>query len=132
MVRWFPAEHTNPLFITVGVLSILGVVLLVTHMLQAACCISWGQRLRYIVFLAFGVQLAWSHLEQMGQHLPVSYRHLGALIVSLMMNVVMVYSIWEWHRRGHRRRDHFTVGDLSFPRHRGEERLEHGGPEGSW
>lgn len=95
VVTWLPPEWTVPLLVYKGLVSVLSVVLLIVHMdRQWDRMNSRAQKARYLCLLGFGVLISGASAEQLGEGLEVlSYRHLGALVMSTALAGVALYSI---------------------------------------
>lgn len=95
-----PQDWAIPIFIIKGVISMFGVLLLVYHMnSEWPRMKSVGQRLRYLVLLAYAVLSTGASAEQISEHSALGYRHLGGLIVSVALLIVMIVSIREAYER---------------------------------
>jgi hypothetical protein len=98
LVGWFPQEYANVLFAGKAMLGVIAVILLITHMNQHWCCISsLAQRMRYITLLAYAVLVTGGSAEQVAEAELVSYRHLGSVLVTLLLVVAMTLSLLERH-----------------------------------
>lgn len=99
VVPWFPQDQAAPFFIAKGLIALLSTVLLLFHMTK-----EWGrmqeestrgQRMRYITLLAFSVLVTGGSAEQVTEETLVSYRHLGAAVVALLLLVTVIISMRE-------------------------------------
>jgi len=93
-VSWFPQQYAEWLFLFKGTLGMISVIMLIWHMNQAWCCIKRpSQQMRYLTLLAYAVLVAGASVEQVSEGELVSYRHLGSVVVVLMLIVSMVVSM---------------------------------------
>jgi peptidoglycan/LPS O-acetylase OafA/YrhL len=98
-VDHIPESWNVPILITKGLFAITGVLLLIWHMDR-----EWGQihksdqRLRYILLLGYGVLQVGATPEQIAEGVDLSFRHLGALVLSAGLVVVAAYSMWRSHK----------------------------------
>lgn len=98
-VAWFPEGLTLPFLALKGVLAVLGVILLILDMNSRWNRVtSVAQQARYLTLLGFAVLLAGASAEQVGEGMLLSYRHLGAMIMSVALVVTGVLSLRETHK----------------------------------
>ena len=102
-VPWFPQDQASTFFIAKGVLALISTLLLLFHMSMSWSRIvaegTLGQRMRYYTLLAFSILITGSSAEQYQEGELVSYRHLGAMVVTVLLIYSMVISIREEQRR---------------------------------
>ena len=93
-VSWFPQQYAEALFLLKGALGMISVVLLIWHMNRAWCCVKRpAQQMRYLTLLAYAILVAGASVEQVSEGELVSYRHLGSVLVVLLLIITMVVSI---------------------------------------
>lgn len=101
-VSWFPQQYAELAFMLKGGLSVAATVILVIHMLYTWDDVhTWGRRLRYFALLGASSLIAFASAEQDAEESLVSYRHLGALLVAVVILLAGVVSIREDFRRRH-------------------------------
>jgi uncharacterized membrane protein len=99
-VGWFPQDYAHTLFIAKGTLALAATLLVVMHMAHTwNVVVTRGQRLRYMALLYLTANVAFASVEQVGQDLLVSYRHLSSTVGTVVVIAAMVISIVEDRRR---------------------------------
>lgn len=100
MVEWFPQEHAELFYICKGILAVVAVVMLVSHMMHTWDNVTGlGQRLRYFALLGLTALVAFASAEQVHESVTVSYRNLGGFAAICLVIVAMWFSIREDFRR---------------------------------
>jgi Na+/citrate or Na+/malate symporter len=87
-------DHAQTFMVAKGLLALVATVLVVVHMsLTWDDVATWSQRLRYLSLLALIGLVAFASPEQVGEGIPVSWRHVGGAGATLLVIVAMVVSI---------------------------------------
>lgn len=96
VVPWFPQDYAAHFYVIKGVLATTATVMVVAHMLHTWPDVStWGRRLRYFALLGCSALMSFASAEQVSEQVAVSYRNLGAILVSALIVVAMIVSIRE-------------------------------------
>lgn len=99
-ISWISGEAATCLLVIKGVMSLIGVLLLLYHIDER-----WesmkerAQKARFYLLLGYAVLSAASTYEQLeaGNY---GYRNLGGLILSVGLVIVVIMSMREWRRSG--------------------------------
>lgn len=99
VVPWFPQDEAGPFFVFKGLLALVSTVLLLVHMTRQWSRLqrtqTLGKRMRYITLLAYSVLVTGASAEQVSEGTLVSYRHLGSVVVAVLLLVTVVISMRE-------------------------------------
>lgn len=95
-VPWFDQDLAHEFFVAKGVVALVATLLLVFHMAMTwGGVTTLGRQLRYFALLYASVLITYASVEQSAEAELVDYRHLGAMVLPLIIIVAMVVSIRE-------------------------------------